>query len=112
MPGPGAPAYTIPLEGRGAGEHVLHLSRQLFEGEGQDGLWPVDVAGGPKIGAAFQVAMRAGKMDAEGRAPPHFAFHADEAAALLHDAIDGRKPEPGPFADRLCGEEGIEDLAD
>src|SRR5271169_4491200 len=38
------------------------------------------------------------------------AVHIDEAAALLHDAIDRGKPKSGPLADFLGGEKRFEDV--
>ncbi len=45
------------------------------------------------------------------RAAPRLALHRDRAAALLHDAIDGREPQPRALALLLRGEERLEEVA-
>jgi hypothetical protein len=49
-----------------------------------------------------------GEVDLEARAPVRLAAGPDVAAALLDDAVDGRKAEAGAAPDLLGGEEGLE----
>src|SRR5207245_4040399 len=41
-----------------------------------------------------------------------FARHLDRSAGLMREAMNLRQPQTGTLADRLGGEEGIEDLAE
>src|SRR6185295_12402303 len=53
---------------------------------------------------------RAREVDGEGGAASFAAFDADAASGLAHDAVDGREPEAGAFANFFGGEEGFEDV--
>ena len=52
------------------------------------------------------------QVDAHPGAAIELAMHPHVAAALLHDAVDGRKPEARAFADRFRGEERLERARD
>src|SRR5690606_4024144 len=47
--------------------------------------------------------------DAERRALPRRAVHVDAAMVLVDDAVGDRQAQPGAAADRLGGEERVED---
>jgi hypothetical protein len=50
-----------------------------------------------------------GEVDRDRRPSPGAAVDPDVAAALLYGAVHARHPQPGPLANRLRGEEGLED---
>jgi hypothetical protein len=53
--------------------------------------------------------MPPGQVDLERRAAPGLTVDPDVAAALLHDPVDRRQPQPDPLALPLGGKEGLED---
>ena len=50
------------------------------------------------------------KIDVEDSSSAKFAIHGHKTAMLLHNAIDARQPQPGPFACFLGSEKRFEDL--
>src|ERR1041384_4716369 len=51
-----------------------------------------------------------GEVDLDRRPLPRLALHRDEAVALLDDPVHHREAEPGPLAERLGGEERLEEV--
>ena len=55
--------------------------------------------------------VRAWQVDAENRACTQRTVYVDAAAALLHDAINGREAKARTFTLLFSREEGLEDVA-
>src|SRR6266542_83856 len=69
----------------------------------------------------LQNPTKSGSRAFSGRRPPRqthdevrpaarLGLHLDRAPVVLHDAVTDAQAKPGPFARRLGGEEGVEDL--
>ena len=50
------------------------------------------------------------QIDGEPGTHPHLAVHLDLAPVLLDDAVNLRQAQASALADRLGGEEGVEDV--
>ena len=109
------------LAGAGGGEGGVALGLQSAASQAPNGLFVLDdedrlgSAGRSRVHRRPEVRLRGvlhpWKIDLERRAQAGLAVDRHVAPALLHDSIDRRETEAGPFSGLLRREERLEDVA-
>jgi hypothetical protein len=93
-----------------ASEHPdAEIGQQRFVVEIQNALAAACADASPVVVVRLQLAFDGGEVELEARSLARLARHPDYSVMPLHDAVYHGKPEAGPAARFLGGEEGLED---